>query len=165
MNWNRLFGIRGRINRGRYWLFALIALPAFTVLYVAFYLYAMSFPGAYENGGPTPWPSTPAQIAGAAVWWLVLAALGMAWLALSVRRLHDRDRAWWWLLVFFVLPNGLDVCRRLWLRPLFELSPASALIVTDIAVALSVWGLVEMGLLRGTAGDNRYGRDPLAPTA
>jgi uncharacterized membrane protein YhaH (DUF805 family) len=30
--------------------------------------------------------------------------------------------------------------------------------------ALSIWGLIEMGFLRGTAGPNRYGPDPLQRT-
>jgi uncharacterized membrane protein YhaH (DUF805 family) len=30
------------------------------------------------------------------------------------------------------------------------------------AFALAIWGLVEMGCLRGTAGYNRFGADPLA---
>jgi len=37
-------------------------------LFLAFYAYALSFPGAYENGGPTPWPSDPLGIAGAVAW-------------------------------------------------------------------------------------------------
>jgi uncharacterized membrane protein YhaH (DUF805 family) len=31
-----------------------------------------------------------------------------------------------------------------------------------IALALSIWCLVELGFLRGTAGANAYGPDPLA---
>jgi uncharacterized membrane protein YhaH (DUF805 family) len=30
------------------------------------------------------------------------------------------------------------------------------------AFALGIWGLVEIGFLRGTAGYNRFGPDPLA---
>jgi uncharacterized membrane protein YhaH (DUF805 family) len=29
------------------------------------------------------------------------------------------------------------------------------------AFALSIWGLVEIGFLRGTVGPNQYGPDPL----
>jgi uncharacterized membrane protein YhaH (DUF805 family) len=30
------------------------------------------------------------------------------------------------------------------------------------AYALTIWGFVEIGFLRGTAGENYYGSDPLA---
>jgi uncharacterized membrane protein YhaH (DUF805 family) len=30
------------------------------------------------------------------------------------------------------------------------------------SLALSIWALVELGFLRGTSGQNRYGSDPLA---
>ncbi len=53
-------------------------------------------------------------------------------LALSAKRWHDRDKSAWWLLVNLVPIVG-------WL-----------------------WGLVENGFRRGTAGPNRFGPDPLA---
>jgi uncharacterized membrane protein YhaH (DUF805 family) len=34
-----------------------------------------------------------------------------------------------------------------------------------IAFAIGVWAFVELGCLRGTIGPNRYGSDPLEPTA
>ena len=165
MDGSSLFGLKGRINRARYWLFFLVAVPVIAALFVAYYGYAMSFPGAYENGGPTPLPSTPSAIAGAAVWWSVFAALVLAWAGLTVRRLHDRDRPWWWLLVFFVFPNCLDVFSRYGLRAQLEPSPGAALIIAGFAFALNLWGVVETGFLRGTPGDNRYGPNPARPTA
>lgn len=168
MGGNSFFGFSGRINRARYWLFALVAALTVVALYIAYYAYAMSFPGAYENGGPTPPPSTPAAVAGVAAWWLVLAALVLAWAALTVRRLHDRNRPWWWLLVFFVLPNCLDVHSLDWLQTHLGLGLAPAMFFTYIAyiaAALSAWGFLETYVLRGTPGDYRYGPDPLAPKA
>ncbi|MEO7853968.1 MAG: DUF805 domain-containing protein [Rubrivivax sp.] len=52
-------------------------------------------------------------------------------LAVSVKRWHDRDKSGWWVLVALVPVIG-------WL-----------------------WALIENGFLRGTAGDNRFGADPL----
>jgi uncharacterized membrane protein YhaH (DUF805 family) len=34
-------------------------------------------------------------------------------------------------------------------------------ILTLSAFALTIWGFVEIGYLRGTAGSNAYGPDPL----
>jgi uncharacterized membrane protein YhaH (DUF805 family) len=51
-------------------------------------------------------------------------------LALSIKRWHDRDKSGWWVLLALVPLVG-------WL-----------------------WVLVENGLLRGSAGTNRYGPPP-----
>ena len=53
-------------------------------------------------------------------------------LAVSVKRWHDRDRSGWWVLL-----NLLPVIG--WL-----------------------WALIDNGFLRGTAGRNRFGDDPLS---
>jgi uncharacterized membrane protein YhaH (DUF805 family) len=52
--------------------------------------------------------------------------------AVSVKRWHDRNRSGWWILI-----NLLPIIG--W-----------------------AWALIENGLLRGTAGPNRFGADPLA---
>jgi uncharacterized membrane protein YhaH (DUF805 family) len=38
---------------------------------------------------------------------------------------------------------------------------AGGLIFSLASLAVSLWALVELGFLRGTAGPNRYGPDPL----
>ena len=53
-------------------------------------------------------------------------------LALTVKRWHDRDKSGWWVLINLIPIIG-------W-----------------------IWGLVENGFLKGTAGPNRFGEDPLA---
>jgi uncharacterized membrane protein YhaH (DUF805 family) len=52
-------------------------------------------------------------------------------LAISVKRWHDRDKPGWWALIAFVPVIG-------WL-----------------------WLLIENGMLRGSAGVNRFGEEPL----
>ena len=78
-------------------------------------------------------------------------------LALGVKRLHDRDKSGWWILLFYVVPevlNGADArphdsrARACW----WARSPRSVLVI---------WGFIELGCLRGTAGPNRFGPDPL----
>jgi uncharacterized membrane protein YhaH (DUF805 family) len=53
-------------------------------------------------------------------------------LAIDIKRLHDRNRSGWFILINFVPVVG------------------------------SIWFLIEVGLLAGTDGPNRYGEDPLA---
>lgn len=79
-------------------------------------------------------------------------------LALSIKRLHDRGRSGWWMLAFFVLPG---------LYQQFEdrLPDSYWMLPLSLTVAvLYLWGFIEMGFLRGNAGANRFGADPLAET-
>lgn len=74
-------------------------------------------------------------------------ALLLPSISLSVRRLHDLNKSGWWLL----LPL---VC-----LPIFLIVPVLAmLVILGIGVLFLVWYCT-----RGTAGDNRFGPDPLAP--
>lgn len=76
---------------------------------------------------------------------------------LAAKRLHDRNKSAWWVLFFyfgpFVLSYGIE-----------------ALSVLDVvrglgSLAILLWGIVELGILRGTVGPNRFGPDPLADAA
>jgi uncharacterized membrane protein YhaH (DUF805 family) len=68
--------------------------------------------------------------------WLlyILATIVSIWggIAIQIKRWHDRDKSGWWCLI------GL------------------------VPVVGPIWALVETGFLRGTAGANRFGSDPLA---
>ena len=56
-------------------------------------------------------------------------------LAVQIKRWHDRDKSAWWALLNLVPVLG------------------------------TIWILVECGLLAGTAGANRFGRDPMQASA
>ncbi|KYH01926.1 DUF805 domain-containing protein [Bradyrhizobium sp. DOA1] len=85
-------------------------------------------------------------------------------LAITVKRLHDRDKSAWWLLAYFMLPG---------LTKQFEDRLPDTYLMLPIALAsfiLSLAAVVETGFLRGTAGPNRFGpapeaRDDSAPSA
>lgn len=92
---------------------------------------------------------------------LILKAFGLSlflwiYLATAIKRLHDRDRSGWWIVLFFVVPGLYNQFSDLlpdsyWMLP-FSLAASS----------LWLWGLVEMFILPGTSNDNRFGLDPLA---
>jgi uncharacterized membrane protein YhaH (DUF805 family) len=92
---------------------------------------------------------------------LVLNALGAVlffwiYLATAIKRLHDRDRSGWWIVLFFFVP-GLLFYVWDWLPE------ANWFLPFDLAIhALWLWGIVELFFLRGTSGSNRFGPDPLA---
>jgi uncharacterized membrane protein YhaH (DUF805 family) len=132
-----LFSFTGRINRDRAWL-AVLAVGVVGTLVVVLGI-------AFEIGR-----AYPATIAiGVAV------VLALAWidLAVSVKRLHDRDKSAWWLLLFYVVPAIL---------PALGLGNRSAnLILGSVRAGIGIWAFVEIACLRGTPGPNRYGSDPL----
>lgn len=78
------------------------------------------------------------------------------YLATAIKRLHDRDRSGWWIIPFFFVPNLLF---QFW-----DLLPdANWFVPFDWAIyALLLWGLVELFVVPGTSGSNRFGPDPLA---
>lgn len=84
-------------------------------------------------------------------------------LAVTVKRLHDRNTSGWWagllhLLAFLVhvhLALG-PVPGRNRLATLIGLAP------TALFILLGSWLIIELVFLRGTPGPNRYGPDPKA---
>lgn len=95
---------------------------------------------------------------------LILKVLGASlflwiYLATAIKRLHDRDRRGWWIVPFFVVPGLFS--------QFSDLLPDSNWVLPFAAVAsvLWLWGSVEMFCVPGSAGDNRFGPDPLANVA
>jgi uncharacterized membrane protein YhaH (DUF805 family) len=81
-------------------------------------------------------------------------------LAIHTERLHDRGKSAWWLLAFYAIPAALgQLSSTVWL------AGGAGLILHDVlelaAFGLTVWGIVEIGCLRGIEGSNRYGPNPL----
>ena len=92
---------------------------------------------------------------GAMIIILVLLYIPLLWigLALGAKRLHDRNKSGWWLLLFWFLPAILQGTG--------EQIDGIGIVLTLAGFAISIWGLVEIGFLRGTVGPNQYGPDPL----
>lgn len=92
-------------------------------------------------------------------------------LALSMKRLHDRDKAAKpWAYIYFGPGILMQVMRMTGLG--FDnivmgddvvTMPSSGLVsLLSIAVGLiSLWAMIDMGFLKGTDGENRFGPDPL----
>jgi uncharacterized membrane protein YhaH (DUF805 family) len=138
-----LFGASGRINRAKYWrstlFFTVAGLMAAVILFTA------------------------AGIAAPLLIIMVVLIL-VPWLlwgfSITTERLHDRDKSAWWLVVFYLAPGVLgQLAKTAW----FAESAGTVLhyILALASFALTIWGFVEIGCLRGTAGSNTYGPDPL----
>jgi len=179
-----LFGFEGRINRAKYW-YALFASMAFCLVFMAMAAFVISVifgatvksvhvellgvfstppkpPFSADFGNADPETSalvtrlfyiaaTPIFVIG--IWFLA---------ATTIKRLHDRDKSGWWILVFFLAPALLGhVVDRI--DDNSYVATALALSFAYAAFCLKAWGIVELMFLKGTHEPNRFGPDPLAP--
>jgi uncharacterized membrane protein YhaH (DUF805 family) len=135
-----LFSFKGRIGRQTFWL-TLLSLIASCVGIIS-----LSAPlndvfgfGAFASVIFFP-----------AVFVFVIGSL-----AVSAKRVHDRNKSGLWIIPFVFMPNALEKATD----QMNGGTPEWLLLIA--AFGLGVWGLVEMGLLRGTVGPNDYGEDPL----
>ena len=135
---NLLFTFEGRINRAKYWLTALIWFAAWAIWGAI--LFASDF-----------------SLAAIALGVVVIIASIISGIAVGIKRLHDREKSGWWLLLFYFAPGILDQIGR-------QAGDAGILFMLA-STAITIWMIVELGCLRGTIGPNRYGPDPLAVTA
>ena len=138
-----LFGASGRIGRAKYWRSVLIYIGG--ALMTAVILF------------------TAAGIA-APLFVLMVVVVLIPWLlwgfSFTTKRLHDRDKSAWWLVMFYLVPGVLgQLANTAWLG-----GAAGTVLHYSLALAsfaLTIWGFVEIGCLRGTAGPNTFGPDPL----
>src|SRR5664280_2488803 len=68
--------------------------------------------------------------------------------SITTERLHDRDKSAWWLVLFYLVPG---VFGQLSKYPWFE-GAAGTVLHSFLALAgfaLTLWGFVEIGCLRG----------------
>jgi uncharacterized membrane protein YhaH (DUF805 family) len=88
---------------------------------------------------------------------LMTLVFGWFYAIASIKRLHDRNKSGWWMILFIVAP-GLYV-------QFGDLLHGSGIrfFVRLAALIAFIWGFVEMACLKGTSGPNRFGPDPLAP--
>ena len=143
MDWGQLFfKFNGRINRAKFWTAVLI----YTVINVV-----MAILGYISDDS--------------AVFQAVNGMLGIvifiSSLAVGVKRLHDRAKSGWYLVLFYIIPSILIVA-GIAVGTIMEDSIMIASILGLVAAAIGIWAFIELGCLRGTSGANQYGPDPLA---
>ena len=138
---NFLFGFQGRVNRGKFWLLALIWIVFLLIVVGLAAMVVTSYAALYRVGLIASIP-------------IVVSAVSA-----GVRRLNDRNKNGWWLLVFYGIPLLQPLAGAL-LDAFIGLGSA---LLQYVSLAVILWALVELGCLRGTIGANQYGADPIAP--
>jgi uncharacterized membrane protein YhaH (DUF805 family) len=136
-----LFSFSGRVNRAPYWLAGVAT--SFCLMGLIWVVLGLAFAGR----------------AGASTILALMIVVALLWvgLALGAKRLHDRDKSAWWLVLFYVVPAILHSAGRH--------AMSGGRILALIGLVISIWALIELGFLRGTLGPNRFGPDPLPPRA
>jgi uncharacterized membrane protein YhaH (DUF805 family) len=150
MDWKKLlFGFGGRINRAKYWLTILI----YGLLWVVYAIIVAILMGGLRAdalGG-----ATGGSIAVIALM-VILVFVGL-WssLAAAIKRLHDRNKSGWWILLFGIVPGILNGVAQ-------SMDATSiGILIALIGASIAIWGFVEIGCLKGTTGPNDYGPDPI----
>ena len=154
MNWQQLlFSFKGRIGRGTFWLAILPVIAA--VLLIASAPLLMVSTESQEMPASFLIAIFAAQLICFAGLWPIL--------AVGSKRLHDRGKGGWWLLVFWVLPFFLlfGGFGHAFTSRTGDTSVGATMMLASLPITL--WGLVELGILPGSKGPNRFGVDPAEP--
>jgi uncharacterized membrane protein YhaH (DUF805 family) len=148
----------GRSTRREFWMWVLFVIIVTIVLSILDGMLGLGGHNSYASTDLSG-PGTSGYSYGAATrggWLANLFGLAVLVpnLAVSVRRLHDLDRSGWWI-VMPVAPYGLAIAMMA--GHSFVVGGIMVLLGLVSAIVLLVWYC-----LRGTAGPNRFGPDPLA---
>ena len=133
----------GRINRAKFWIVVLCS--------VVFFLAVIGVAMAVSSSMNTMFHA-------ALIAYIPIVYVGVI---NGIKRLHDRNKSGWWVALFYGAPLVLPFVAAI-LDGSTETSVALMLLQL-VSLGILIWALVELGCLRGTIGQNKYGPDPLAP--
>jgi uncharacterized membrane protein YhaH (DUF805 family) len=137
----RYVDFAGRSRRLEFWAFALFVGLVYLILGMMLLGSGLSISTVIERGEDSALSLVSLMLGGSGVllsiWWLVTLVPSIA---VTIRRLHDRELSGWWYLAAIV---------------------AGAIPLLNV---LSGLALLVVLLLPGTPGPNRYGPDPKDPT-
>jgi len=178
-----LFGFSGRINRAKIWLWVLIAIAFVIVMAVIAGLgfewkATLDALKAQKGHAPIDWSLVPKPGCKGTVSLIAMIAMGLvaiaylwAKLAVYAKRLHDRAKSAWWLVVYLGVPMALHgygchvAGKPCGGDPLHHLHAMTlpGKIACGLALLIGIWVFIDLFCLKGTKGANKYGADPLEP--
>ncbi len=158
--WRFLFNFQGRINRAKAWLFFTLLLLAEGVL--------AAVGRAMIWVGDTVDTIQALALTDDIVMVLVYvggAAINVALISLAVRRVHDRAKSGWWVLGYASAALVCAIASNALVNDAYADGRAPSdpgMLLMMAALAVIVWFLFELLVLKGSDGPNRFGPDPLA---
>jgi uncharacterized membrane protein YhaH (DUF805 family) len=140
---NLFINFNGRINRAKFWTVVLCC--------AVFFLAVIGVTMAVSSSMDTIFRAA------------LIAYIPMIYVGVvsGIKRLHDRNKSGWWIVLFYGSPLGLPFVAAI-LSGTTE-SSVALFLVQLVSLGMLIWALVDLGCLRGSIGQNRYGPDPLAP--
>jgi uncharacterized membrane protein YhaH (DUF805 family) len=149
MDFNYLFtSLDGRINRAKWW-------AGIVILIVINIIVALIIGVIFKD-----------SMAGRIVAFIIALVLLYPGYALNAKRFQDRNKPAMFALVGAAL--GIVVSLISLFSPAgnpMMMGGALGAIIGIIAIAIGIWYLIELGILKGTSGPNQYGADPLGGAA
>jgi uncharacterized membrane protein YhaH (DUF805 family) len=146
-----LFGLRGRIDRIRWCVASLVLIiPLLIVLKLI---------GWFDFEALSARISRSAALGIGTVLALTLLLIVFCLLALMLKRLHDRNRRGWWLLLFPPVPIVLASSVSAFAE---DLGPTLSDALWAVVLMITIGALIDLGGLPGTPGPNQHGPDPFA---
>lgn len=139
----------GRSRRKEYWMFTLLVVLIYLVfLALMFATMGAGFAGALSNPAALVGFGSSLAIFGILFFILMLAII-VPGIAVTIRRLHDRNMSGWYLLGYIV---AVVITQKI---------P----VIGGLLYAVVAIGWLVLLCLEGTRGPNKYGPDPKDPTS
>jgi uncharacterized membrane protein YhaH (DUF805 family) len=99
-------------------------------------------------------------------------------IAVQIKRIHDRNKSGWYILIYFIPAILFGISLIIWLGAVLLVAidagkdAAAAIgslgalgvitiILGVVTLCIAIWFFIEFGCLRGTIGANRFGADPV----
>ena len=171
MDMSLFTSFEGRINRAKWWL-GFVVLLVFSI--VVYFILGM-FMGGSMISRLDPTSMSPDAMASvyrsfAIVQAIMLVIIAYPATALMKKRINDRDRPDWLVYVFWAPTvvslilslTGLGYTMTDFGGVSMPAPSGLAWIVNLAGLAIGIWALIELGILKGTEGTNQHGPDPLA---
>ncbi|MBC8048998.1 MAG: DUF805 domain-containing protein [Chitinophagales bacterium] len=150
-----LFSFNGRINRKTYWLLIIPLSLAAAALNLALI--------AIVTGDPFSAKFWELKLETIDIWGPITVGsyILFTWpsLAIAKKRLNDRDRSFLIYIPYFIATFASNFAELSGIK----LYSTPGLIAFGFFMIYALWLSVEMGVLRGTPGQNRHGADTLPP--
>ncbi len=156
---NLLFSVSGRINRAKWWLAVVFWTVVWIVSVLVLVIVFAQDIGRFSTADSAEALRLVLSYGALAILFIALIVIPMmvSGIFVGIKRLHDRNKSGWWIVLFYVGPVITEALGQ------NTGSPVLAFVMSIASFVIAIWALVELGFLRGTIGANEYGPDPLAP--